>query len=87
VPQATPDLAFQWDTLVLKEHRGARLGAAVKAANLRALVERVPALRRVTTYNAASNAPMLRVNFAMGYHPVLRTTCWQRRLETTDAHE
>ncbi|MBI4943271.1 MAG: GNAT family N-acetyltransferase [Actinobacteria bacterium] len=87
VPKATPDLASQWDTLVLTEHRGARLGAAVKAANLRALVERFPALRRVTTYNAASNAPMLRVNFAMGYHPVLRTTCWQRRLETTDAHE
>lgn len=82
VPADSPDLAFQWDTLVLREHRGGRLGMAVKAANLRALGERFDRIRRITTYNAASNAPMLRVNTAMGYRPVLRTTCFEKRLET-----
>ncbi|WP_088287520.1 GNAT family N-acetyltransferase [Kineosporia sp. A_224] len=86
VPKHLPDHAFQWDTLVLREHRGQRLGMAIKAANLRALAARTSGLRRVTTYNAESNAPMLRVNRAMGFRPVLRTTCWEKRTGT-HAHE
>ncbi len=81
VRDRSPEHAFQWDTLVLREHRGRRLGMAVKAANLRALTAGYPAVRRVTTYNAESNTPMLRVNRAMGFRPVLRTTCWQRTLD------
>lgn len=87
LPKHLPHHAFQWDTLVLREHRGQRLGMALKAANLRALAGRTPGLRRVTTYNAESNAPMLRVNHAMGFRPVLRTTCWEKRTGPTDAHE
>ncbi|WP_088317809.1 GNAT family N-acetyltransferase [Kineosporia sp. R_H_3] len=75
-----PEHAFQWNTLVLREHRGHRLGMAIKAANLRAAVERFPQVRRITTYNAASNAPMLRVNVAMGFRPVARETCWEKSL-------
>ena len=84
VARARPQHADQEDTLVLREHRGHRLGMWVKAANLRALAERVD-VRRVTTHNAASNAPMLRVNEAMGFRPVLRTSCWTKHLDTTGA--
>lgn len=79
VPGADPVQAFQWNTLVLREHRGHRLGMAIKAANLRAALARFDRLSRVTTYNAASNAPMLRVNRAMGFAPVARETCWEKR--------
>ena len=75
---------FQEDTLVLREHRGHRLGMWVKAANLRAMASRFE-VRRVVTYNAASNEAMLRVNHAMGFRPVLRTSCWTKHLDTKDA--
>jgi GNAT superfamily N-acetyltransferase len=75
-----PDRAHQEDTLVLREHRGHRIGMWLKAANLRALASRFD-VRRVTTHNAESNAAMLRVNRAMGFRPVGRTTCWSKRLD------
>ena len=74
----------QEDTLVLREHRGHRLGMWVKAANLRAMASRFD-VRRVITYNAESNAPMLRVNRAMGFRPVLRSACWTKHLDATGA--
>ena len=80
VPRGDPAVSYQWDTLVLREHRGLRLGMWVKAANLRAVVARHPRIRRLTTYNAESNAPMLRVNFAMGFTPVCRETCFEKRV-------
>ena len=76
----TPDLAYQWDTLVVQEHRGRRLGQMVKAANLRALVRELPDVRRVTTWNAEVNAPMLTVNRAMGFVTIGRETEWQKVL-------
>ena len=52
----------------------------MKAANLRALIDRRPQVTRVTTWNAEVNAPMLRVNRAMGFAPVGTLTQWQRVL-------
>lgn len=80
VAEHTPDLAYQWDTLVLREHRGHRLGMLVKVANLQALMAELPGVRRVVTWNAKENAPMLRVNRAMGFVTVGRMTAWQKRL-------
>ncbi|KRE62056.1 GNAT family N-acetyltransferase [Nostocoides sp. Soil756] len=81
VPEHAPRLAFQHDTLVLREHRGHGLGLALKVANLRALGDAVPEVRTVRTWNAAENAHMLAVNAAMGFRPsgVLRQ--WQRHLD------
>ena len=73
-------MAYQWDTLVLADHRGHRLGQLVKAANLRALRAGLPQVRRVVTWNAESNAPMLRVNRALGFEPVGRMVEWQKSL-------
>jgi GNAT superfamily N-acetyltransferase len=80
VADHSPTVAHQWDTLVLKEHRGRRLGMLVKAANLRALLAELPEVRRVITWNAEVNEPMLRVNRALGFVPVGVTTEWQKSL-------
>lgn len=59
--------AEQADTTVLREHRGHRLGLALKLANLFLMRAHEPATERVITWNATSNAHMLAVNEAMGY--------------------
>lgn len=76
-------IAQQWNTLVLPEHRGRRLGMWIKAANLRALLAHHPRVRQIRTYNAEVNEPMLRVNRAMGFRAVAELTEWQRRLTPT----
>lgn len=80
VPLGVPQRAYQWDTLVLEEHRGHRLGTLVKVANLRQLVAASPATTTVTTWNARQNDPMIAVNEALGC-TVMGTCCtWQKRL-------
>jgi GNAT superfamily N-acetyltransferase len=59
--------AFQEDTLVLPEQRGRRLGAALKAHNLRALLREHPDRKRVHTWNAEVNGPMRAINAALGF--------------------
>lgn len=75
-----PDWASQWATVVDPAHRGHRLGAAVKTANLAALRERFPAVRAIDTGNATDNAHMLRVNRAMGFVTRVRAVEHQRDL-------
>jgi GNAT superfamily N-acetyltransferase/RimJ/RimL family protein N-acetyltransferase len=62
--------AYQWGTLVRADHRGHRLGMAVKVANLRLLQETRPQLTTAVTYNADVNAPMVAVNDQLGFRPV-----------------
>jgi len=76
----SPSTAYQWNTLALREHRGARLGMRLKAANLRALLAELPAVRRVVTWNAEQNEPMLRVNRVIGFHVVGAFVEWQKHL-------
>lgn len=76
-----PGRAYQWGTLVRGEHRGHRLGVAVKVANLRLLQRERPDITRLTTYNAEVNAHMIGVNEAIGFEPVARLGDFQRRLD------
>jgi len=64
-----PERLFQWDTLVLREHRGRRLGLALKVATAAEAARRWPDARSATTWNAASNGPMIAVNEALGFAP------------------
>lgn len=75
-----PAPVYQDATLVLREHRGHRLGMLVKVANLRALTAVRPAARRVHTWNAEENAYMLDINVALGFRPAGAVGLWQRRL-------
>ena len=60
----------QWGTFVHREHRGRRLGMAIKAANLRAVQDAHPEMRRVVTQNAETNDWMVAINEQMGFEPV-----------------
>jgi GNAT superfamily N-acetyltransferase len=72
--------AYQWGTLVRGDHRGHRLGLAVKAANLRLLQQTQPQISTVVTYNADVNAPMVAVNERLGFRPVQWLGELQKRL-------
>ncbi len=62
--------AHQWGTLVRRDHRGHRLGAAVKVANLRALQRDRPDIAEVHTGNAETNAFMVSINERLGFEAV-----------------
>jgi GNAT superfamily N-acetyltransferase len=76
-----PSQAWQLITVVHPEHRGHRLGLAVKMANLEALGARPPAVRFIVTGNAAVNAPMIAVNDMLGFEVVGEGMFWQKQLQ------
>ncbi|SDF53240.1 Acetyltransferase (GNAT) family protein [Blastococcus aurantiacus] len=80
VSVSRPEHARQGSTLVLREHRGHRLGALVKAATLRDLAAAFPHTRRITTYNAEDNLPMVAVNRALGFEPAGHLSMWSLRV-------
>jgi GNAT superfamily N-acetyltransferase len=75
-----PDEVMQWGTLVRREHRGHRLGMAVKARGLQELAKVAPAARRVQTCNAEQNAHMVGVNVELGFRRVESLLSYQRLL-------
>ena len=75
-----PEVVLQQDTLVIREHRGRRLGMLVKADLLRRLREVRSDAARVHTWNAEENAYMLSINVALGFTPTGVTGMWQKRL-------
>lgn len=74
------DEAYQWGTLVHPDHRGHRLGLAVKVANLRALAAGHPGVRTISTTNAETNAWMVAVNDRIGFEPVAVVPVFKRLL-------
>lgn len=67
--QAMPFLN-QWGTFVHREHRGHRLGLAVKVASLAHVQEQHPERTIVSTTNAIDNGPMVAINVQLGFRPV-----------------
>lgn len=64
---ADSDEVYQWDTLVLPTHRGHGLGLALKVTTMQEAADLLEGRRRIITYNAAGNEPMIRVNEALGF--------------------
>jgi len=82
VSKGSPREAWQQLTVVHPDHRGHRLGLAVKLANVDLLAEQAPDVRIVHTGNAAVNTPMITVNEMMGFEVFSEGAFWQKHLTT-----
>jgi GNAT superfamily N-acetyltransferase len=78
-------LIEQWFTGVLPEARGRGLGKWIKAAMALHIRDLYPDAQWISTYNANSNAPMLRINRAMGFKPYRTGTDYQMTLDQLEA--
>ena len=77
VPIESDRAVHQDDTLVLREHRGHRLGMLLKIANLVHLQRERPGHPSVVTFNAEENRYMLDVNEAVGFEPMGYEGAWR----------
>jgi GNAT superfamily N-acetyltransferase len=77
-PAQEPVYVYQSGTLVRRDHRGHRLGLAVKVANLISLQQHCPGRRLVNTENAGGHGPMVRINEQLGFRPVEVLADFQR---------
>ncbi len=82
VPAEAERAVSQEDTIVLREHRGHRLGMLLKAANVLWLEQVSPGHPSVITYNAEENRHMLAVNEALGFTPFVYEGAWRKDLVT-----
>lgn len=71
-----PRVAEQWNTIVDPDHRGHRLGLAVKIANLRNVRRELP-WARLETWNADENTRMVAINELLGFQVVERVDEFQ----------
>lgn len=72
-----PELVYQGGTGVFPEFRSRGLGRWLKAAMLEKIVDKRPGVRFVRTGNADTNAPMLKINYELGFKPYLSQCLWQ----------
>ncbi len=72
-----PDRVFVGDTGVDPAHRGRSLGKWLKAAITRRILDELPPVRWVITWNAGSNDAMLAINRQLGFRPAVIGTTWQ----------
>lgn len=75
-----PEDVMQWGTLVRREHRGHRLGMAVKVRGLQELARVAPQARRIQTCNAEQNAQMVGINEVLGFRRVEALLAYQRHV-------
>jgi GNAT superfamily N-acetyltransferase/RimJ/RimL family protein N-acetyltransferase len=74
---ADPELGHQGNTVVVREHRGHRLGLLVKTALYQWLAESRPGTRRIMTWNASSNQYMGAINEQLGFSVSGRFHGWE----------
>jgi hypothetical protein len=80
VSRDQPQTAYQWDTLVIRHHRGHRLGGLLKIATMRLLEEGRYPTEKITTFNSVLNAPMIAVNEALGARIAGAMVAWRKDL-------
>jgi GNAT superfamily N-acetyltransferase len=70
MPRAPSRDVHQWGTLVHRDHRGHRLGMAVKVRNLQQLAAVDSGRLRVMTCNAETNHFMVDINIRLGFEAI-----------------
>ena len=80
VSREQPQTAYQWDTLVVRSHRGHRLGGLLKVTTMRLLEAGRYPTKRITTFNSMLNAPMIAVNEALGARIAGAMVAWRKDL-------
>lgn len=78
---ARPAILQQDATYVLPEYRNHGLGRWLKAAMLEKVLHERPQVQFVRSGNANSNAPMLKINLALGFKPYMAGCIWQAETE------
>jgi mycothiol synthase len=76
-----PHALIQKETGVRLEHRGRGLGKWMKATMLQRIMAEALYAVYIDTGNAASNAPMLAINEALGFRRFRTDTVWQVPIE------
>lgn len=80
-----PHVLLQEDTAVFPHFRNNGLGKWLKAAMLKRVLDKRPQVTHVRTGNADSNAPMLKINNALGFKPFISWIVWQLETENLKA--
>src|SRR5665811_584472 len=79
-PEPNVDV-WQWGTLVHREHRGHRLGTAVKVRNLQQLAAESSGRVRVLTCNAETNRHMVDINVRLGFEAIEVAPMFELRID------
>jgi GNAT superfamily N-acetyltransferase len=80
VSRDQPQTAYQWDTLVIRRHRGHRLGGLLKVTTMRLLESGQYPTKKITTMNSTLNGPMIAVNEALGARIAGAMVAWRKDL-------
>jgi GNAT superfamily N-acetyltransferase len=80
VSREQPGTAYQWDTLVVRGHRGHRLGGLLKITTMRLLEAGDYATQKISTFNSVLNGPMIAVNEALGARVAGGMVTWRKDL-------
>ena len=84
-----PERAYilnQYGTGVLPKFRGKGLGRWLKAAMFEKVAAERPEVKFIRTNNAASNAPMLKINHEMGFKLYKAGAFWQADIKTVKSY-
>jgi GNAT superfamily N-acetyltransferase len=80
VSREQPGTAYQWDTLVLRSHRGHRLGGLMRITTMRLLTQGNYQTRRINTSNNSVNTHMIKVNENLGARVSGGIVTWRKSL-------
>lgn len=80
IPEPAGGAGLQDETVVLREHRGRRLGLRIKLENLRRLEEAAPEIRSVYVWTHSGNTRMNWVNRRLGARVIGRSAVWDREI-------